>query len=68
MRYPPDNESPALALPYVIRAGARATVRARREDRATPWLTHDLEDRRLIELPPVDVRFMEYSTGNRAVF
>src|SRR5262245_58646890 len=63
MRYPPRNGSPVVALPCVMRARARATVRALNEGRATPRLTRGLEDRRLIELSPVNVRFMDHSIG-----
>src|SRR5262245_61406807 len=64
MGYPPRNGSPVVALPCVMRARARATVRALNEGRATPRLTRGLEDLRRIELSPVNVRFMDHSIGN----
>src|SRR5262245_2174050 len=64
MRYPPRNGSPVVALPCVMRARARATVRALNQGRATPRLTRGLEDLRRMELSPVNVRFMDHSIGN----
>src|SRR5262249_53875162 len=63
MTVPPLSERFIVARPCKMRAWPRATVRALEEEGAAPRLRLGLGDRRLIELPLLDVRFTGHSTG-----